>query len=378
MIKNYIKNACKSITVIFIIIISVLAYLKEGVNYSPAEEVDVPSAIGVDIIRNNSEILKYIVPIVYYNYNTEPNITSYVLIGEGKDLSNTRETRQLKQPKKFVLGLEKIFVASESYAELGIESWMNILFNNPNRNNKGYFVVCNGNSYDLLNLKIPGYPGSPDYIDGIIKHSVNQNFFSNEYEIADVLINLCTEGKNIVVPYIDIKDKVPSISGMALFNEYKMVRKIDINEAKYMNLLRENDVNGMLSIYKAQDKYIDIEVKSKRNVSVSNIHNKLHFTINLNLNGNVISNMMYENMYSKPKYISMLEKELSKEVEKQCMQFISKMKNNYAVDCLNLGYVAAAKYGRYTGKDWNEIVCHSEIEVKVNSKILLRGKGDFR
>lgn len=60
---------------------------------------------------------------------------------------------------------------------------------------------------------------------------------------------------------------------------------------------------------------------------------------------------------------------MSEQVKKKCNDFIIKMKNEYKVDCLQLGEVAAAKYGRQTGVDWNSIVCNSEIKVNVKVKI---------
>ncbi|MBV1820656.1 Ger(x)C family spore germination C-terminal domain-containing protein, partial [Bacteroidales bacterium MSK.15.36] len=50
----------------------------------------------------------------------------------------------------------------------------------------------------------------------------------------------------------------------------------------------------------------------------------------------------------------------------------------YKIDLLELGRIAAAKYGRRTGVDWDEVVSDSEIDIKVNSKIVTTGKGNFK
>lgn len=378
MMKNYIKKLYKNNIFIFILIIIIGAYFNHDVSYSPAEDMDIPAALGVDILDESSSISGYSVPVVFYNYGTEPNITSYVLTGKGLDLSNTREDRQGKEAKKFILGLEKILISSEAYAEEGIKSWMNILYNNSNRNNNGYFMVCKGKSEDIFKLKIPGYPNASDYVHGIVKHSVDQNFMAKEYDLANIFIDISTKGRNIVVPYIDIKDDKPLISGMAIFDKFKMVRKIDINEAKYMNLLRENKVGGILSIYKGKDEFVDVSVKSNRKVTVSKENDKLCFVININLKGWIISNMMYENLYSNSKHIPSIQNEIAKVVEDNCWKFIEKMKNQYKVDCLNLGEIYVSNYGRYTDEDLNKIVCESDIKVNVNVKLALRGKGDFQ
>ncbi|MCS4470495.1 hypothetical protein JQ032_12725 [Clostridium botulinum] len=53
------------------------------------------------------------------------------------------------------------------------------------------------------------------------------------------------------------------------------------------------------------------------------------------------------------------------------------MQNEYKVDALNLGSVAAAKYGRNTGVDWNQIVSDSEIELDINMRLIRGGRGTF-
>ncbi|MDP4179223.1 MAG: Ger(x)C family spore germination C-terminal domain-containing protein, partial [Bacillota bacterium] len=61
----------------------------------------------------------------------------------------------------------------------------------------------------------------------------------------------------------------------------------------------------------------------------------------------------------------------------QCEEFINKMKTDYKVDCLELGRVAAAKYGRRTGTDWNKVVMDSDIKINVKVKLNKQGRGDY-
>ena len=53
------------------------------------------------------------------------------------------------------------------------------------------------------------------------------------------------------------------------------------------------------------------------------------------------------------------------------------MKNEYKVDCLQLGWVAAAKYGRDTGVDWDEVVSNSDIKVNVKVNVDKVGRGQY-
>jgi len=172
-------------------------------------------------------------------------------------------------------------------------------------------------------------------------------------------------------------DKGIGITGMALFNKDKMVTKISIDELKIMNIMRENDVHGILSLQTAPKDVISYYATSKRKISCTKEGDKYKFTININLNGDIINDSLYKDLQKDPKKNDEFNKAMADDVKKNCNNFIIKMKNQYKVDCLQLGQIAAAKYGRQTGVDWNSIVCNSEIEVNVKVNILKTGRGDY-
>ena len=68
---------------------------------------------------------------------------------------------------------------------------------------------------------------------------------------------------------------------------------------------------------------------------------------------------------------------MAKQVKEMCTGFLDKMKNEYKVDLLQLGWVAAAKYGRDTGVDWNEVVSNSDIKVNVKVHVDKVGRGQY-
>jgi Ger(x)C family germination protein len=377
MIKNYL-NKLNKIAVIIILSIVLIIYFNIGESVNPVEELDIPSAIGVDIEFEQEGNETYSIPISFYNYNTQPNVTSYVFTGTGKTIGETRETRQVKRDKKFILGLEKSIIFGEKAARFDIRPVVNVLFNNPTINDIGFFVVCKGKSVDVLNLTISGYPSSGDYISSLVKHSSEQNFFSAEYKLIDLYARLSSEGENIVAPYIEVKNNTPEITGVALFKGNKMTAKLDLKEAKIMNILRETNVKGIVSLKQDIKTYTEVAITSKRKVKVSKNNDKYDFTINLNVDGYVLTNLIYKNLYSNAEVIKELDNDVKNELEKECNKFIQKLQVDYQVDCLNLGGLAASKYGRFSNKDWNKVISESTINVNVNVKISLRGRGDFK
>ena len=371
------KNNKKKYVISILICVTIAAFFSYGLKQrQPVEDLDIISAIGQDIKINGTNI-DYIVPFSVYLFEPQEKLESTLKIGTATNVGETRQTRQLGNDNKSVLGFEKIYVLSQEYAFYGISNTMDILFRNPYLNDTAYMMVCKGSALNMLNMKIKEYPSSGDFIEGLIRNAKNYNFFSNKYRVMDLFFTVDCEGCNLVLPYIEITDKGIQVTGMALFKKDKMVTKISVDDLKSMNILRENDVKGILSIQKNPKEYINYYATSQKKVFCTKEGNKYKFTININLKGDIISDTLHKNLQKSPEKNAEFNKTMAEYVKKTCNDFIIKMKNEYKVDCLNLGQVAAAKYGRHTGVDWNSIVCNSEIDVNVKVKVQKTGRGDY-
>ncbi|XMB86374.1 Ger(x)C family spore germination C-terminal domain-containing protein [Mycoplasmatota bacterium WC44] len=75
--------------------------------------------------------------------------------------------------------------------------------------------------------------------------------------------------------------------------------------------------------------------------------------------------------------MSRFEKKMEKHVKDMTSNFIKEMQENYKIDCLSLGWVAAATYGRGTDVHWNKIVTDSEIVVNVEILVDKMGRCDY-
>ncbi|MCB2340115.1 Ger(x)C family spore germination protein [Clostridium estertheticum] len=371
------KNNKKIYTIPIVACIAIAIFFSSGLRQQqPVEELNIISAIGQDI-DIKGDIANYITLFSVYLFEPQEKIESHVINSTATSFGQTRQTRQLIDDKESILGSEKLVVDGEEAVVYGIRNMIDILFRNPYLNDTAYIVVCKGKAANILDMKIKGYPSSGDFIAGLIKNSKYYNFFSDNYKIIDLFFNVDSEGRNIALPYIEIKDKGIEITGMALFKKDKMVAKISIDDSKTMNMIKENNVRGILTIQKDAKEAIDYYATSKRKISCVKKGDKYNFTINIDLKGDIIANTLYKNLQISPEKNDQFRKDMAKKVKKECDDFISKMKSQYKVDCLDLGQVAAAKYGRQTGLDWNSIICNSEIEVNVKANVQKTGRGDY-
>lgn len=376
--------------IIFMILVTLIfsVYI-EKLQVSPMEEFNIPIAFGNDIEKDLKGNVQYNIPFSIYDFSKKGKgsvigITqkkeiieqeSSILKSKASSIGQAREERQLNSGKPSLIGIEKIVLISEESASYGIKNIINIFFANAKVNDRGIFAVCKGKADDILKFKVEGYPSSADYMEGMISRSTSYNFLSKKYTLLNVYGALESEGENLVLPYLEIKDGNIVFTGMALFKGDKLAYELPMEEGKIMNMLREKKRIGVLSLQEGPDKYINYYATVKKKVKCNKKEGKYEFSIELDFNGDIINNTLYKNM--KKENEKEFEKLMEKKIEKICYEFLEKMQNDYKIDCLNLGTYAAAKYGRETGVDWNEEVSKSDIKLKVNVKIDKMGKGQY-
>lgn len=363
---------------LFIVAACIALYFiySSGLEAEYIENLDIPAGVGIDIKKSGGG-LTYNVPTSVYIFEPNTQGESRVVSGFGSTIGETRETRNLHEDKKLVFGLQKVYIVSEEYARFGIDNMIELLFKTPTINDMGRLAVFRGKAADLLIYKIKGYESSADFIEGLLSNSRNFDFWGDTYKLINVCIECTSEGRSMVLPYIDLNSNGPYISGIAVFNKCRMLYKLDMAEGKYLNLLKEDDSKGILTIKKNSIEYASLYANSHRKVKCRKEKGKYHFYIDLNIGGDVIENTLYDNMISDKKVKEKFEKDLEQETKKNCTHFIEKMQNTYRLDMLDLGRVAAAKYGRKKGTDWNREVSDSEITVNVKIKASTLGRGDL-
>lgn len=363
----------------FLITLAILAtvsFYVSGIRREPVEKLSVASAVGYDLEETLKGVEIRSIAVSQYVLR-EDKESSQTIVTKAKTIAETREERQSRIDKRFLLGLEKVYIISEEYARYGIRDIIDGLFRNPDVRDSAMLCVCKGKAEDVVKFQMEGYPSSGDFIEGLIKYSREMNFFPENYKLIDAYLRLDAEGRNLVVPYIEIEKNTIRISGLALFNGEKMVHLVPIHNVKIHNLLRESNIMGLLTLEKSSDKYLNFLGKSKRKVQCYKEGNKYKFIINLKMVGDIIINDYEPLLINKPGKKREVENLLEENLEKEAREFLTELKAEHKVDCLELGRIAAAKYGRGTGADWNDVFSNSDIEVNATVEIDRFGRGDY-
>jgi Ger(x)C family germination protein len=374
--KGIVKVLKSNRTLLIIFLISLsFAFLKIGNNFLPIEQIGVPAAIGYDIEKKNDKII-HKVPVSIYSY-PENNIKTLMIEGEAGSVPETREIRQLEANGKFIIGLEKVIIISEDAARNGINYLMDMLLSERTVNDTAYVVVCKGNVEDILKHKVEGKPSSGDYLAEVVEHLVDMNFIPNNYRLIDTFVRVGSEGRSLVIPYVEIREGKVRVTGLALFSKDKMIHKLKVNEFKLLNLLRESGTRGMITVSKDTEHYANFYGISKRKVKARKENGKFIFDIELSLKGELISNTLYGNMAQKPKLAKQFEADVKNTVEEECREFIKIMQEDLKIDCLELGRWGISVHGHDTGIDWDKAIANSQINVTAKVKVTEIGRGDY-
>lgn len=369
--------------IIIILLIVTFSYFYTGLkDEQPAEDLETVSGFGVDLKANGKSDIVFVAPSSIYTFEEGEKVSSGLRTGTSITPAETREDRQLISNKQYVLGLEKLYLFSESIASKGIIVPIESFFRNLYTNDNASVAICSSNPEEILKCKVSGYPSSADYIDGMLRNAKMYNFFPSVYKISDIFLNLDTEGKNIIIPVIDeTTDKADNkfkITGLCLFKKDKMIGKLNIKDSKYLNMLRKTDGKGVISLIQSPySKHLNYYAKVKRKVKAYKNGNRYKYVINLQFKGDIVSNTIYPTIRNKISTNDEVQKKLEENIEQSCKYIINKLKTQYKIDALDLGQYAAAKYGREKGIDWDDVFINADIEVNVKVKIDRIGRGGY-
>ena len=362
---NYIK---KSVIIILTLFLVLLCGCE---NMESIEDLAILSGFGYDIEKKDKT--KSVIAIEFISTGKEKEVGTDYFVGKGNSIYGALENYKAKQDKPFTYGSELVYLISEEKAKSGLEDISYDLLSFPNVNITARTLICEGKCKDYFALKLESGSAS-EKLSKQIEFANEKYFFTKNYTVKDFLCMYHQQGRSLYLPYVEIIDKNPQLTGVAIFKDNKFFKKIPIEEAKLMNILRNSGGKGIITVRSDNFlKYLELEGSSKLDINVSSTNDTLKYDIIVSVSGDLRVDTLESNELTK-KQILKLAKILEDKLKKDLNNEVDKIQDVYGFDCLDLSKYAIAEYGTDSGFDSDECFRNAKINIDVKVKINSTGR----
>ncbi|KOA18824.1 spore germination protein A3 precursor [Clostridium homopropionicum DSM 5847] len=294
----------------------------------------------------------------------------YQNLSQGKNFEDVRGEHEYTVPQSNFTGAMRAVVFSKSYAEKGIESYINRINFLIELRKSLLVVICNEPVKDFLKTEIKNDINISYAIEDTIKKLAKdgRSLFDTAQEVQAYIQN---KDLGFVIPYVGIKDYAVEFQGLAVMKDSKMIGLINKKEIDgFIFLLLKNPIMNK-TVYSDGDEkrqYAFQAKLKKRKVKTSYKDKKINIDVDLQINFSIKYQYKIEPL-NKNK-IKEVESEVSQMIYKEVMYAINKSQKDYKCDIFQFGkYFKANNPKDYRRINWNEEYPDANINVNVNTHL---------
>lgn len=298
----------------------------------------------------------------------------------------TRIKASLDSTKKIVAGQLRVVLLGKELAEGGINQALHTIKMNSEMSSGLYIAIVDGKARPLVERKYENIADIGQHVYYLLEHNIEE-----QYTLSSTLHETVRDGYSpfidMAIPLIVQDEDDVHISGLAIFNDDKMVGKLVGEDPFYVVLVREkyNAGSVQLVIPGAPFKSLANDIPDEIALAIDSIFStrkiKLvnkdthEFDIDIKVEGRILEippGISTEDSEA----IKILEKEVKKKFEKEIARIISKTQELNS-DILGFGEVYRAHVGtkNVDKKKWKEL--YPKIKVNTNVTVELLRNGIF-
>jgi Ger(x)C family germination protein len=243
---------------------------------------------------------------------------------------------------------------------------------NPNINRKMKVVVANGESENYVSYEPLMEKNIESYINGLTENS-NRNASILPMTLNELLILLQQNG-NAIIPSIDydkIQDEI-FLSGLTMIKDFKIVGSLDPIETSGLAILRGKMKGGNKVIF-IDGHPVDFEIDGiNRKVNIVEINDdSVKVKINIVLEGQLKNLQMGERVIEN-ETIKKIEENFNSSIEKECEKIARITQEKFSIDPIGIREMIKKYHPKEWKKmeeDWDEVYKNSIIDVSVVTNI---------
>ncbi len=291
------------------------------------------------------------------------------------NVAYTRALREYRDDSIYFPGTLQVLVIGRDLALQGIRSQTDSLSRLSVMPSSLFICLSEGRAEEILRTPVDSNRNVAFYLQEMF-NGLNDRIYLKSTTLHDFITNQGS-GKNPIVPVVGVRgDGKIEITGCGVFEKDKLLRILDINDARKLTLLRGDQCIGYIPYeIKHDGKHFDegaLRLRNSRSVKVSKEDGKWHFTIQVFLTGSIMEReRTFRIRDYTPESIEELESVVAEQVQQELETFVQWMQQDLGVDCIDICRFALAKERKELEGviDTPYFICNAQIDVETQVTI---------
>lgn len=348
------------------------------------DRVGITTLIGYDVGKeqklSTTSVIREITP--------EFKSTVEVITTENETSKGNKMKTNRKLSKKITVGQMRVVLFGEELAKEDIHYNIDSLLENATVSNSIYMAVVEGETTPLLKYNYKNIDDLGQHIYRLIEQNIEQEFIISA-TLHEIAHDYYSVGTDIAIPTIKREEELIELSGIAIFKEGKMVRKLPAEDSFYVKLVKNNFKKGVFEIViKKDDLPTDLQKKNINELPIAfdSLRSKkklelvdpstAEFDLHLQIKAR-ITEISPEINVSDPEMVNKLEKAIAKKLSKEMSRVIA-AGQEVDSDIFGFGdkYRSSVRNSHLTREKWDTMYKDMKVNVKVDFVILRNGVFD--
>jgi len=363
-----------------------------GVEPRQLERLGLITAIGFDLKKENE--IKGTVAVS--KFDPMAKVMTNVISADANTLQTLRAEENLATDQRLEMGQLRCVIYSKELAEKGIIQLVNALNRDPTVGNMVYLTIAEKDAFPIISMdekKIKVNIGT--YLYNLIRQNVERELLISP-TLHEFNHQFFDYGQDPVLPILKVKKDKVAISGVALFNDDKMVAQLNNDKLFYLKLLTDEYRTGSKELEFNRDEFKKIiniqggqtygEIYNKLFISIDNLRSNtkielvdkknLTFKVKVKMDSRLLETTNYLDL-GKPANMKFIEKKINKEMKSQIKKLLVYFQKQQ-VDPVGIGneYMAHVRGKPITQKEWKELYKNAKFEVQVKNTLTKTGTMD--
>ncbi|MGG1686118.1 Ger(x)C family spore germination protein [Pseudalkalibacillus sp. NRS-1564] len=272
-------------------------------------------------------------------------------------------------PKPISIGKMAVLLFSEDMAEEGIIDVLDSFLRDPAAGRLIYVGVVEGSAGELIKNEFQYLQGIGPFLQNLIKQSIEYgNMPQNNIHLFDY--KYYGDGMDPVVPILKKEETEVKITGLALFEDEKMVGKLNLDEMFMFALINKSYSAGLYELELPDGEYANLQkIKSKVKYKVKNGNTNPSVNITIKLNGNVVE-------YTGDKLSKETKEEIAETLERNVQAQGNEMVKKFqelGIDPFSIGDHARSQTRDFDFKKWYDR--YPDVPVTIDVKVNIGESG---